>query len=264
MLVLMAVGPVACVSVPQSLLVASDAEGAATQVWHFGGFAIVRTDSFVSGKVEENWEHTAHQNCADGPVRAQVSWVDSRISREDATEACKWVISAVQYTYSYSPETVPLREYRLDLVTGDKRHKTSRWSWTPLGTLQPRYVARWRPEESRTRADIVDLFAHESIHLLTRLRTLRKTIETEEQTAYLTGACAQLQTTGTLDKRQLRRAALVENASSELHASSAAGMRVSEMLGPIVSDDLVYLNSQNGRQITHLCTQSLTAYFKPN
>lgn len=257
----------ACISLP-TIHNSSDpgVEGSATQLDRFAGIFFLRSASFVTGTAPTHEGQQESTSCKSDDAIANVVWRDQRISLDNANQVCTWLLSAVSYVGGLAkiPDP-PKRAYELSLVYEDTGHSESKFSWFPLGTLRPVYVAYWYPNDrAKGRAHVVDTVAHENTHLYSQLLDRQTNEAVEEQMGYLAGICAQLQITGQIRERDLSRRKLDKsNVRGEAATSSEIGVETTSSLNQLFENGIVNLDSINGRNLSSRCDRQLTRYFQP-
>lgn len=256
----------ACASVPQSVRkVVTDDGAQATDAERFAGFVLLRTIGWVPGTDAAISRPVQKLHCASPWAMATVSWGSTEISQSDAKVACNWILSGVDYVGKFLPRRLSLIHYRLYLVPEGQSAQRRSFSWEPLGTLRPLYVAHWYRNRARTQANIVDTYAHESTHLRAAMLGLPVAVYRNEDVPRLAGACAQLHVTGEL--RRERYAVITEPTQQmglpgPYSRSTRAGWDFARYVLPLFDrDGLIERDTANGQQMMDHCKEKLTAFF---
>lgn len=257
----------ACASVPRSVReVVTDDGVAATNAERFAGFVFLRTIGWVPGADAAALGSTQKVHCASPTATATVSWNSTEIAQLDANDACSWILSGVDYVGQFLPaKQLPLIHYRLYLVPEGQGAQRRSFSWEPLGTLRPLYVAHWYRDRARTQANIVDIYAHESTHLRASMLGMPLADYRDEEMPRLAGACAQLRVAGELHRdRYAARTQPTQQMGlpKPYYRSTKSGWDFAKQMLPLFDQDgLITRDTTNGQQMMNDCKEKLTAFF---
>lgn len=175
------------------------------------------------------------------------------------------MLDGVDYVSQFMPQAAAAKiNYRLALVPEGRSAEVRSTSLTLFGGPQPLYVEPWSSDRDANRANIVDTFAHESLHLRAGLAGLPEQKVADEDMASLAGACAQLNKIGVIKAKYELHAALVgPGVDHAVTKSTAALAHLGATLFPSFDfHDAITRDSERGRQLTKRCRSDLIAFFR--
>lgn len=257
---------VGCGSMPineQARKVTTDDGANAINVTRLAGIVIVRTIGFVPGANIAETGPMQRLTCKAIGAKATVIWHRSKaITHDNARAACQWVLTGVAYIGQFLPQDrIPMINYRLYLVPAGVRAFRKSLSWKPLGSLRPLFAAHWYPDARRTEANIVNVYAHESVHLRAAILGLDSS---NEPIAALGGECASLQSLGSLRLRDMQAAKPTKqmHLAGSVMRSAEATHDLFEALRPrLDKHGVIQRDSSAGRELAASCKKKLTAFF---
>lgn len=253
--------------VPDSVKKEASVDGlASTYVKSIMGFVYLTSVSFVPGKEAVNGPGNMRMHaCDQGGVKARVEWMDEAVTDSEATTACHLVASSIAYMNRFNQENrfSSSFEYRAYLSPPGAKKEIKRRSLYPITKLAPLFIVAWGPDPEKNKANLVDVFAHEYVHIHAALNGIKASLDYEEGTAYLAGACAQLNTNELITDKSLPGAPIPKSADTPdavVHSSNAA-YEFRRYLLELMEGDRILFDSKGGESLNARCQTELAKFF---
>lgn len=179
------------------------------------GFKYLRTEGFVPGApMFGDREFLRPYHCENLPGLS-VRITRTGVPDPAAEQVCGWVASALP--------SLLLRSgirYEVRLVPAGQGHLARAVSMAPLTALKVKFVVPWYADLAQTRANLVDILAHESFHLHWFMKDPK--VPQDEVTAYWIGLCAQMRSGARLTPSDLPGVELAGVGETGVRSSRAA------------------------------------------
>jgi len=253
--------------VPESVKMEVSPDGlASAYVKRVTGFVYLTSVSFVPGQEMVNGRGEMRiSTCAQGSVKARVEWVDGSVEGDDVATACRLVASSITYIDGFNRESgfATAFEYRAFLSQPGARKEIKKRSIYPITKLAPLFIATWGADSEKNEANLVAVFAHEYVHINAALNGIETDLDYEEETAYLAGACAQLNTNGFVTSKSLPGAPIKKSGDTPnaVVQSSRAAYESRKYLVELMEGDKILLNSKGGEKLNARCEAELAKFF---
>lgn len=246
-----------CISIPPSLKSAVSADGAhATETTSVGPLTLVQTASYLPGR------NVASPSPSFTSVRCQsktsdmLVFIDRELTVQDSHQVCSYFLAATDYVWTFNPLKYRVR-YQLELYPKGKAITRRGLSVYPLGG-RLKYAFNWGTR-SASLPEIVDTLSHESLHLAAGLAELPPAKGHDEVSAYLAGACGQLEVFGTID---VTKKPFAFGASTDIPESArkSAAVAAAEWQS-LPAGSRISRNTPAGQDQTAKCSASMRGFF---
>jgi hypothetical protein len=174
-------------------------------------------------------------------------------STEGVRDACDWGRGAALFTAGYLGTGA--LAYELHLVPASVGFSMRRVDWA-TGTPRIALATPWFDKPERTRANVVDLVAHESSHLLAFFAGEKDVPQDDEYVAYYFGVCAQLAVNQVVRNDSLPGSPLDSGESFAIDSSKAAA-RVRHELASYAGPGDIRLQSRESQALLGKCREVL-------
>lgn len=254
-----------CASVPPSVKKVATKNGiAANNITKFAGVVFLYTIGWVPGAFPYGVSEKHESHCKSATAVATVIWVSPSITKHDGELACRWILGATGYVGQFIHHAFPVINYRLYLVPQGYGAEQKSLSWTLFGRLEPLYVAHWYDSLEETRANIVDTYAHESVHLMAVLIGMTNQDYHNEHIASLAGVCAQLYVNGILYKSNYVVAKPeqgMELPKSYFQSMDSEWYLGADLISLFKGHKIIRRDSLTGMKINNYCRSKLASFF---
>lgn len=253
--------------VPDSVKKEASVDGlASTYVKSIMGFVYLTSASFVPGKEAVNGPGNMRMHtCDQDGVKARVEWMDDAVADREATTACHLVASSIAYMSRFNQRNRFSSgfEYKAYLSPPGAKKEIKRRSLYPITKLAPLFIVAWGLDSEKNKANLVDVFAHEYVHIHAALNGIKTSLDYEEETAYLAGACAQLNTNELITGKSLPGAPILKSADTPdaVVYSSNAAYEFRQYLLELMEDGRILLDSKGGERLNTRCQTELAKFF---
>ena len=251
-----------CISIPEKLKAQVSSDAHATSGHAIGPMTVFMTASYMQGASRPVPRLRRIQACLSKSSDIEI-YAPSMLAIDDKTEhsLCDRVSGAIDYVGGFPTHRARLA-YRVELYPAGIEITRRGLSLYP-GHRRLTFAFAWSDTQHST-ANIVNTMAHETWHALAGIERLPKPKRIDEDTAYLAGACAQLQILGTLDPNGLSVSALAaqEGIPARAIVSSEAGSRFLRRFSGASNGESMQRDTPSGKAFLASCDAELSAYFE--
>lgn len=173
-----------------------------------------------------------------------------------AASYCEQVVKGMQFVaaiYPRDPVAIELHLVPAGMFLSERR-RSLRTSVPRLSIAAPEFI-----DDNRTRANIVDLVAHETFHLAGALAG--DPLAGDEEMAYVVGLCSQFSALGRLDLVGLPGAAL-QASDHAMNESSAAAFKVRGQFVDLFTTGAISATTVHGRELAARCKARVPGTFR--
>jgi hypothetical protein len=251
-------------SIPSRVKQTANENGiAGNHINQFAGITFLYTIGWVPGKKAPNLKKR-RVTCKTNATKATVIWESFKITKDNAILACYLITHSIKYINRFITKKLPSMNWQLYLVPAGTGAKRKSFSWAPLGTLKPTYVAHWYQNMGKNESNIVDTYAHESVHIKAALLSAPSQDYHDEYIANLAGTCAQLHVNGLIRKSGY----VVAKPDSPkysykyyLKSMDASWMLASKLYPLFGENEIITSVSRRGKKLVHYCNDQLSSFF---
>ncbi|WP_146474630.1 hypothetical protein [Vulcaniibacterium thermophilum] len=225
--------------------------------WKALGMTRLIAESYVPGTPQR--VRLARMRCKQAETAEISIRYDPRaLAAHERARACALLTS----TADHVAREIGLTQVRYEavLVPASASYAWRRSSLAPFTRLTLGFAVPWSPDASWTHANLVDVFAHEAVHL----RALRTghALPDEEEAAYYAGLCAQLDVLGELRERGLPGTP-VANAGEAGERSSRVAYDVRRAVFPLLHEGRLPTDSPRADELRARCATRLAPLSPP-
>lgn len=245
---------------PRVLEQVAEQGAVATSKKSIGPLAYIETYSVLPGPGHRSWSGTRTLECFAQNAAFELSWIESDVPTETATQACRHGASTLSYMADVTGITREAISPRMRLAPGGWGFEVRDLSLIAWRPIRPLYAKGYR--ESSMRLDIeravTITLAHEFVHLAIDLAgsSIKKT--DEERLAHTAGYCAAWNVLGGIDPTWLAIGRVQDSSSlpDGVLASNSAGIDVAAHISDLLEG---VEGSDESQRVSQYCEGELRA-----
>lgn len=245
----------ASMTVPESELV-SNRGAYATVVHRVGPWIRVSNISLIPGNQKTDRFRSAYTGCRNTHIRIEITGTVPDLPAPQLSSLCHDILDGLAFISSKLASQAPYYVLRVKIVPPNSAVRSVQTNWATRRRVTSEFTFPWNQDVRFAHANIVSTTAHESFHLLGLFTGLPEPTRTNEQLAYLLGACSQMASLGYVriqDFPKLDLDTASAGVSPEMISSSAAGSSLREELGQFFGAEQEITLPSTGQAFLSFC-----------